>query len=410
VEAGDPAKPTLVLVHGLGDSASDDWLPTIERLKQDYHILAFDLPGFGRSSKGNQRYDPTRYARMIRQLAKRHISQPFHLAGHSMGGAIALRYASMYPDQVKTLALVDAAGILHRIAYSKYLAPLGLEMFSGIGLANERPVTNIAGFLLEQLERRLPISPGIILDYSLLRQQVLRGNPGSIAALGLIEEDFSRAPALVKAPTLIIWGEQDEVAPLRTGRVLNALIPDSHLHVMADTGHTPPTEEPERFVRLLRSHLQRPLRVTGIEPAIGGKSQGDVVCNGRRGVQYSGVFKSITLNNCSDITILHAELELLEVNGSSVTLGDTRIRGGDSGIRARNAAIEITNGRIEADHAITSRASRFDIAGTRITGRKAAVAAISESTFVFSLVGIDSPNWADEMIHEHRTLMPGQTL
>ena len=67
-EAGDPSKETVVLVHGLGGGASNDWQGVAQRLQSHYHVLTFDLPGFGRSSTGEGDYTPTRYARLLRLL------------------------------------------------------------------------------------------------------------------------------------------------------------------------------------------------------------------------------------------------------------------------------------------------------------------------------------------------------
>ena len=118
---GDPSKEAVVLVHGLGDEASSIWESTIDALKNDYYVVSFDLPGFGNSSKGNELYSPHNYARVVHFLTQTYVKKPFHLIGHSMGGAIALLYASEYPTDVKTLALVDAAGILHKFAVRKFM-------------------------------------------------------------------------------------------------------------------------------------------------------------------------------------------------------------------------------------------------------------------------------------------------
>jgi pimeloyl-ACP methyl ester carboxylesterase len=131
--AGPVAAPTVVLVHGLGDKAARDWDGLIAVLARDHHVVTFDLPGFGRSSKGNELYSPENYAAFLRYLVVEHIrTRPFSLVGHSMGGAIALRYAARYPQDVTALVLVDVPGILHRMAYSKHLGHLGINFLPSL--------------------------------------------------------------------------------------------------------------------------------------------------------------------------------------------------------------------------------------------------------------------------------------
>jgi pimeloyl-ACP methyl ester carboxylesterase len=118
---GNPQKEIIVFVHGLGNEASTVWDETIEQLKEDYFILTFDLSGFGKSSKSKQAYTITNYSRLLFFLINQYCSKPFYLVGHSMGGAIALKFASDNSTQVKKLMIIDAAGILHQEAYSKSL-------------------------------------------------------------------------------------------------------------------------------------------------------------------------------------------------------------------------------------------------------------------------------------------------
>ena len=116
--AGNPKNPAVVLVHGLGDEASTIWQSTIALLKNEYYVITFDLPGFGKSSKENKLYSPQNYAKFIHYVTQTYVKKPFHLIGHSMGGAIALKYTSMYSLDVQSLVLVDAADILHKSAYN----------------------------------------------------------------------------------------------------------------------------------------------------------------------------------------------------------------------------------------------------------------------------------------------------
>jgi pimeloyl-ACP methyl ester carboxylesterase len=111
---GDPADPPVILVHGLGDSAARDWRYLAPALADNFYVIAFDLPGFGRSQKYNALYTPDTLARVVAWVADAYVERPFALIGHSMGGTIALNYASTHSDRLTRLVLIDAAGVLHR--------------------------------------------------------------------------------------------------------------------------------------------------------------------------------------------------------------------------------------------------------------------------------------------------------
>ena len=116
IETGQKHKKTIILVHGLGYSGLRDWLDVIGQLESDYHIIALDLPGFGESDPTSLQLAPQRYAQLLKWLIPQFSSQKVTVIGHSMGGAISLRFASEFPAMVDLLIMVDTAGVLHRSA------------------------------------------------------------------------------------------------------------------------------------------------------------------------------------------------------------------------------------------------------------------------------------------------------
>ena len=157
VTAGPEDAPTVVLVHGIGDRAARDWEGLIAVLARSHRVVAFDLPGFGRSSKGNESYTPENYVAFLRYLMTEHIhAQSFSLIGHSMGGAIALRYAARYPQDVTALVLVDVPGILHRLSYSKSLSHLGINSLPSLYRAQNDHLRNLMSNILGVVEKIQP--------------------------------------------------------------------------------------------------------------------------------------------------------------------------------------------------------------------------------------------------------------
>jgi len=100
---------TIIFIHGLG-SYLPAWNKNIEVLKDSYRCIAIDLPGYGKSSKDAHPGTMSWYADVVMEFAaKMGIEHPV-LAGHSMGGQIAMVAALRYPERVSRLILVDPAG------------------------------------------------------------------------------------------------------------------------------------------------------------------------------------------------------------------------------------------------------------------------------------------------------------
>jgi pimeloyl-ACP methyl ester carboxylesterase len=411
--AGDPGRPAVVMVHGLGDEASTCWDDIVHQLKKDYFIFTFDLPGFGRSTKANKLYSPANYARLIHQLTEKHVNKPFHLIGHSMGGAISLQFTHSYPAAVKTLTLIDAAGILHRLAYTKYLAPLGVDKVLGqYNVLEARKVTDLAGVLISALERRTPVNMDRLVKYESFREKVLKGNPTAIAGFTLVQNDFSRIPETIHQPTLIVWGDKDKIAPVRTGYVLESLIPDARLELLPNGGHMAFIEQPKRFHDMLRTHLSqngKAERKPASKPAsvnfrqmVKCRNQSDKVITGRIG--------SLFIEGCQNLLIKDAEIDTVVIMDSRVTMRNTRIISTTTALKIYNSSLNITAGHIEGEIAVEVNSSRLDIAGTKLVGRKAAAKAPRESTVIFSLGRIESPLYDDQVIHGMKSVAPGDYL
>ncbi|OGS96159.1 MAG: hypothetical protein A3H31_09495 [Gallionellales bacterium RIFCSPLOWO2_02_FULL_57_47] len=394
VQANRDAKIGVILIHGLGGSV-DDWLHTIPALATDFHVVAFDLPGFGKSDKGSQHYSPTHYARLAHFLADHYLkNKPYHVVGHSMGGAIALRFAAQQPLRFKRLVLIDAAGILHPLVITKYQAGSVMERASGVqqfrGFAER-----LSGKILEQAER-LPISPTDIVDTALGRDRVLDGGPEKIAALALAGENFSYAISSVTAPTLVLWGDNDLVVPLRTGKVLAARMPHARLEIITDSGHVPMLEQTERLNALVSKHLLASDDVQAeyyqqASPLPEFASERVGACSGESGKVFEGDYRAIELRDCSNITIRNARIGQLTVLNSRLNLTNTDIVGKDVGLLADNSDITITNGEISGGIAITAESSRLDLAGVRLNGTQAAVSGVN-SKFIFSVSQVSSPH------------------
>ncbi|MBS1797296.1 MAG: alpha/beta fold hydrolase [Acidobacteria bacterium] len=245
LEAGDPAKPTVILLHGLGSNA-DSWqlMPgasNIVALAAEYHVYAPDQIGFGKSDKPLLKYRVGTYVDFLDKFMAELKIEKASLVGNSMGGWIAALAAVKYPNRVEKLVLADAAGIL----------PAKFNPDDAYALNNSTRDEIRANL------KRIFATPALqnneaLVDLS-LTQRIAIGDGYTINSL--IEsirrkEDFvSDRLAEIKKPTLIIWGRQDGLLPLADGETFNKGIAGSRLVVFDNCGHVPQFEKAGDFNR-----------------------------------------------------------------------------------------------------------------------------------------------------------------
>ena len=409
-QAGVGNPRSIVLIHGIGDDGARDFSEIIPWLARDFHVLTFDLPGFGRSSKANVLYSPANYAAFVKYVADKYARRPFILLGHSMGGVAALRYTASYPADVERLVVVDAPGVLHRLSFtSQFLAHLGMD-FLPPALNLQEKFTNLVRKLIWRAERS-PLDPEAVLASAQLRQTVLGADPAKIAGLALVVENLSKALPRIGADTLIIWGRDDRQAPLRTGRLLARTIPRARLVVLDKTGHVPMLESPQPFRAALAPFLRReappPAKPEGDRIAAG--KHGDVLCERKRKAVFEGEYATLIIKSCDGALIRNARVRALRIYSSTVTIEDSEIGGGEIGLHAHSATVVMTGGAISGKVAINVLGSRLDLAGVRVTATEAAVRAQRTSSVVFSVSRIESPRTRG-VVHGYYAVTPRTPL
>jgi pimeloyl-ACP methyl ester carboxylesterase len=364
--AGPRGADTIVLVHGLGPSGAGIWSKVIPALAARHEVFALDLPGFGQSDKDNQLYSPANFARVIEFVLAKRIDRPFTLVGHSLGGSVSIAYAAAYPRRVSRLVVVDAAGVLHRAVYAEFLGRSAAQLALGKTPEGAPWFDSFVRTVLTRAEP-LPAAGRVVLALPELRQQLLRGEPQAIAAYALVEHDFSRDLRSIKTPTLVIWGAEDKVASLRTGRLAAALIPGARLVVMDRVAHSPMLEVPEKFSALVLDELEGRLRLDSYAMQAGAPGTRVESCDGRREPHsFSGDYKEITLSGCADVQIMNARIGTLVSRNSVVRLINSHVY---EGIDARHSRLELTAGMVAGEPPLTLEETGVDAAGTRFESR-----------------------------------------
>ncbi len=412
-QANLDAHEAVVLVPGLNGEGLRDWRKQIPLLARRYHVLTLDLPGFGRSEKQNRAYTPANYVRFLHYIARRFLHGPFHLVGHSLGAAVSLEYAARYPADVRRLVLTDSAGILYGQVIAKYMAGAWANKLTGHAPAAPNPIGRLVGKVLEEIDQ-LPLDPERIIQNKRKRQLFLLGDPAAIASAALGEADFSRILPQVQAPTLIVWGGEDPVVPVRTGRVLEQALPKARLEVIPGVQHVPMSQAPVAYNMLLWHHLTAPRAALAFTaklsfPARPPSSQRVGRCENQSGVRFSGEFRRLDIVNCDDVEIRDAWIGSLHAKSSRIQLWDSAIVSTGVGLRAEGSEVMVTNSRIQGAVAMHLSGSRLDIAHTELRGDTAAAEATREAVAVFSVSHVRSPHGSGT-IHGQRVIARDRPL
>jgi pimeloyl-ACP methyl ester carboxylesterase len=263
---------TLILVHGLGGSHLN-WLAVGPALAEDAHVLALDLPGFGRTPRAGRAATLGSLRRTLHRFLDRQADGRAVLIGNSMGGLLSMLEAAAEPDRVAGLVLVDPAvprlelGGVDRVVLALFAA----LMLPGVGEAYvQRRLRRLGpeGVVRETLAMVCQ-DPGALArelvdaHLDLTREQVIAERTDARALAQATRSLVFRLAAgslggkldTISAPALVIHGAEDRLVPLAAVRQLVDRTPGWRLEVFGGVGHVPQMEVPDRFVEVVRGWL-----------------------------------------------------------------------------------------------------------------------------------------------------------
>jgi pimeloyl-ACP methyl ester carboxylesterase len=252
----------VILIHGFGGSMWQ-WEHQQQPLSAEFRLITPDLIGSGLSTKPEIEYRPEQMldyfigfmdALRIRQVA---------LVGNSMGAGLAIGMALTYPDRVSQLVLIDGlpANVRERLtspsikraldtAAPSWLASFGNWLFGGV--------------MIESVLKEIVHDPALLTPAVIERSNRNRQRPGVIPPLMTIrdtlplwESGFAKRIGEIRHPTLILWGEEDQVFPLPAGEDLQRTIKGSALVRIPNAGHIPQWERPDLANRAMIEFLRR---------------------------------------------------------------------------------------------------------------------------------------------------------
>lgn len=237
IEQREPAGTPVVLLHGLTDSWRS-FETVLPHLPESIHVFAPTQRGHGDSDRPDGGYDPRTLASDVAAFMDALGLESAVIVGHSMGSTVAQRFALDHPTRTQGLVLVGAILSWHGNQAIMELEDVVSTLTDPIdpGFVREFQQSTLAGHVAPEF-----------LDTVVSESLNVPARVWKAMIMGFVEDEFSSELNDIQAPTLILWGDRDEMLSRHDQDGLIAAIPDSRLIVYAGAGHANHWEQPERF-------------------------------------------------------------------------------------------------------------------------------------------------------------------
>jgi pimeloyl-ACP methyl ester carboxylesterase len=226
----------LVFLHGAG-SLGQNWTGPFPFLAQSHRVLVPDLPGHGESGRIPPGFDWPALVRSTQEFLRRTTSPPVDLVGHSLGGTLALSLSSRYPSLVRRLVVLAPA-------IRSSAKGMESEIFPA------RPAT-WTGRLFRRRDVALSTLPRLPATEALRRWNQARQIARQWLASGALLVEVEK----IRAPCLVLWGEEDAIAPVSEAPALASRLRNGRYRILPGEGHMLHLERPALFTSLVEDFL-----------------------------------------------------------------------------------------------------------------------------------------------------------
>jgi len=270
-DVGPGHGPIAILIHGWSSSWFT-WNPILPSLSKRYRCIAIDLPGFGKSPPPADKPSIAGYADIVAKIIMKFSDRAVLVMGHSMGGQIATTLALRYP------VLVDKLVLLNPALSGRLSTRVNLLMKPHVMAERYRPLEwllhvaaktplDYTDYLLKptNFAERAQVSEE---DYAKIRDDARRRGQREMRAAcftAMRDGDLRGQLGRVEPPTLVIWGAEDNIVPLRDAGLVHAEWPKADLRILPNAGHWPQFEQTDATLRHIAHFLGLPPEVGGVE-------------------------------------------------------------------------------------------------------------------------------------------------
>ncbi len=255
--------PALLLLHGLGCDHTT-WQPVISALARRYTVIAPDLLGHGRSAKPRADYSVGGYANGMRDLLTVLGIDRVTVVGHSFGGGVAMQFAYQFPERTERMVLVAPGGLGPEVTPA--IRAITLPGFNqAMGVVTLPVVRQVAKTALRTLacsglpQARDLDEVAVIVD-SFKDKRARAAIRHVVSAVvdwrGQVVTMADRAYLTQAMPMCVVWGSEDAVIPVSHAGVAAELAPSATVEVIANAGHFPHKDHPQRFVKIVNDFIR----------------------------------------------------------------------------------------------------------------------------------------------------------
>ncbi len=241
---------TLIILHGWG-SSKEKWQKVKENIEREgFRVLVPDLPGFKLENRLKKNWNLDDYIEWFKDFLQGNVSfetnDGFFLLGHSFGGRMGIKYASLYPQKISGLFLVSAAGIKKRPSLYRKILLKGARTMKNLHI-EELPL--LKGFW--QFLRK------VFYCYILRKTDYFRTSGYLKETIkNILDEDLTSYLNKIKIPTFIIWGEKDKITPVEDAFLMKKKIKKSEINLLNKIGHTPHLEVPNKLSQVILEFIK----------------------------------------------------------------------------------------------------------------------------------------------------------
>jgi pimeloyl-ACP methyl ester carboxylesterase len=255
--------PALLLLHGLGCDHTT-WQPVIGALARRYTVIAPDLLGHGQSAKPRADYSVGGYANAMRDLLTVLGIDKVTVVGHSFGGGVAMQFAYQFPERTERMVLVAPGGLgrevsaaIRAITLPGFHQAMGLVTLPGVRQLTRGGLRTLAGTGLPRT-RDLGEVAGIVdsLRDPAARRAIRHVVCAVVDWRGQVVTMVDRAYLTQAMPMCVVWGTEDGVIPVRHAGIAAELAPGARVEVIANAGHFPHKDHPQRFVKIVSDFVR----------------------------------------------------------------------------------------------------------------------------------------------------------
>ena len=251
----------LVLIHGTGASLHT-WEPWVAELIATKRIVTFDLPAYGLTGpNANHDYSQKAYVDLLDSLLIKLKINRCILGGNSLGGSVSWNYAIQHAEKIKKLILIDAGGY----PLNSTSVPIAFKL-AKVPILNNLLEKITPRSMVESSIKNVYFDPTKVSKELIDRYYELTLREGNRTAFRerlasskntISKNNTSQLIKTIKVPTLVLWGDHDQLIPVASAYKFHEDLPNDTLVILKNLGHVPMEEDPKASIMAVKEFIEK---------------------------------------------------------------------------------------------------------------------------------------------------------